>query len=683
MRAPRSPAGIAACTLVLATLACAEAPRAVAQPRRPAPVAEDTRPLLPNELATDADVARALRESYTKYEYLIPMRDGARLFTSVYVPKDRARTYPMILLRTPYALSPYGVDNVPEAASPRQLRGLAPSRHFVRDGYILVGQDVRGRMMSEGTFVDVRPLLSAAGGGGGGGASGASGPTAAAGVKGTDESTDAWDTIDWLVKNVPANSGKVGVWGISYPGFYAAQAAVNAHPALKAVSPQAPVTDWFVGDDFHHNGAFFLAEAFDFYASFGKPRPKPVRKAGKDFDYDAGDAYEFFLAAGPVANLDTRYLHGEIPFWNDAMAHGSRDDFWKARDPRPAYKNATPAILTVGGWFDKEDLWGTLATYRAFDTQSPRAEVSLVVGPWGHGGWQRSEGDRLGDVTFGAKTSAFYRDTIEFPFFQRHLKGRPSPQPEAWIFETGTNLWHAYPTWPPADAKPLTLYFHAKGRLNMSPPAAGEDAAGADSYVSDPAKPVPYYDKPSAEIAAEFMTGDQRFASRRPDVLVYETDPLASDLTLAGPLEASLSVTMTGTDADFVVKLVDVYAADAVDPEPHPSGVRRAGYQQLVRGEVMRGKFRDSFESPKPFVPGQPTLVRFGIPDVCHTFRTGHRIMVQVQSTWFPMVDRNPQTFVDIYHAKETDFVKATIGIQRTPDRPSGLKVLVQRGRVP
>jgi putative CocE/NonD family hydrolase len=366
------------------------------------------------------------------------------------------------------------------------------------------------------------------------------------------------------------------------------------------------------------------------------------------------------------------------------MAHGARDEFWKARDPRPAYKNATPAILTVGGWFDKEDLWGTLATYRAFDTQSPRAEVSLVMGPWGHGGWQRSEGDRLGDVTFGAKTSAFYKDTIEFPFFQRHLKGRPSSvQPEAWIFETGTNLWHAYPAWPPADAKPQTLFFHAKGRLSMSPPAVGEDAIGGDSYVSDPNRPVPYYDKPAPRIAPDYMTGDQRFAARRPDVLVYESDALADDLTLAGPLEASLSVTVSGTDADFVVKLVDVYPADVEDPEPNPTGVRKAGYQQLVRGEVMRGKFRDGFEAPKPFVPGQPTLVRFGLSDVCHTFRASHRVMVQVQSTWFPMVDRNPQTFVDIYHAKETDFVRATHTVSRTPERPSGLKVLVQRGRVP
>ncbi len=651
---------------MLASLACAEAPPAVAQQPAARGRAPDevTRPLVPGELKDDADVARALRDHYTKYEHMIPMRDGVRLFTSVYAPKDRTRTYPFILTRTPYAVAPYGVDNSPDARNPRRLRGVAPSPLFVREGYILVAQDVRGRMMSEGTFVDIRPRVPA-------------------GAKGIDEATDAWDTIDWLVKNVPANNGKVGVWGNSYPGFYAAQAAIDAHPALKAVSPQAPVTDWFLGDDFHHNGAFFLAEAFDFYSSFGKPRPKPVKRAEKDFEYDAGDAYEFFLGLGPLSNADARHLHGEIPFWTDVMAHGTRDDFWKARDTRPAYKNAKPAILTVGGWFDKEDAWGALATYRAWNTQSPRAEVSLVMGPWSHGGWHRSEGDALGDVSFGPKNSVFFRESIELPFFQRHLKGRPAAQPEAWIFETGTNLWHAYPSWPPADAKPQTLFFHAKGRLGAAVPIASEDATLADTFVSDPSKPVPYYDKPLPEIAKEYMVADQRFAARRPDVLVYQTDPLDADVTIAGPLEASLSVTVTGTDADFVVKLIDVYPADVEDPEPNPRGVRRAGHQQLLRGEVMRGKFRESFETPKPFVPGQASLVRFGLADVCHTFRTGHRIMVQVQSSWFPLVDRNPQTFVDIYRAKESDFVKATHTVLRSPDRPSGLQVYVQRGKLP
>jgi putative CocE/NonD family hydrolase len=633
-------------TLLLALSACA-APRAV-EPPRAVDAPPDDGPLFAGELKDDAAVANAIREHYVKYEYKIPMRDGVRLFTVAYVPKDRTRTYPIMMLRTPYGVGPYGVDNYP-GSDRRTVRRFAPSALFVRDGYIFVHQDVRGRMMSEGAFVDIRPLRS--------------GPI--------DESTDAFDTIDWLVKNVPANSGKVGAWGVSYPGFYAAQAAVNAHPALKAVSPQAPVTEWFLGDDFHHNGALFLGDAFDFYASFGKPRPTPVKKVESGFDYESGDAYEFFLNLGPIANANNRHFHGERQFWNDLVAHPNRDDFWKARDPRPSYRDAKPAIMTVGGWFDAEDLWGSLATYRAWNDKSPHAEVALVMGPWQHGGWARGDGDSLGDVNFGAKTSDFYHEKIELPFFQRHLKGKVAPPPpEAWVFETGTNMWQRYAAWPPAESKPVTLFFHAHGKLGPAPPAAHEDEAGADAYPSDPARPVPNVEGHTTSVGHLYMIGDQRFASRRPDVLVYETDPLALDVTLAGPLEASLSVTTTGTDADFVVKLVDVYPPDA----------NLAGYQQLVRGEVMRGRFRNSYEKPEPFVPNEPALVRFALPDVSHTFRTGHRIMVQVQSTWFPLVDRNPQTYVDIYSAKEADFRPATHKVMRTPERPSGLKVMLARG---
>jgi len=530
---------------------------------------------------------------------------------------------------------------------------VAPSSHFVREGYIFVQQDVRGRLMSEGSFVDVRPLEPGA----------------------VDESTDAWDTIDWLVDNVPANSGRVGVWGISYPGFYAAHAAVNAHPALVAVSPQAPVTDWFRGDDFHHNGAFMLADAFLFYANFGRPRPEPTKRMKWDFEVEVGDAYDFFLALGPLANADARYLKGEIPFWRELMSHGTLDAFWQARNPLPHYRQVKPAMMTVGGWFVAEDLWGTLATYHAFEQQSPGADNTLVMGPWRHGGWARSDGDRHGDIGFGSKSAAFYREHIELPFFQRYLYGRKTEaRPEAWIFETGTNLWHRYPAWPPRGASQATWYMQAGGRLASSPPtAAGED--GFDEYPSDPAKPVPYRAEPGPRIDGNYMSGDQRFAARRPDVLVYATEPLAQDVTLAGPLEASLWVSTTGTDADFVVKLIDVYPADVADPKPNPRGVRMGGYQQLVRAEVMRGKFRQSLSKPEPFKPGEPTRVRFSLPDVCHSFRSGHRIMVQVQSSWFPLVDRNPQTFTDIYRAKPGDFRAATHRVYRTTAMPSGLKV--------
>jgi putative CocE/NonD family hydrolase len=657
MRAARLPLVMVMC---LGSCACgATSPRAVAEPRKP----EDL--LVHEALDSDAAIVRAIREHYTKYEYRIPMRDGAKLFTIAYVPKDTSHTYPMMLHRTPYSVAPYGIDNYPDSKNARNLRKVAPSPSFIREGYIFVHQDVRGRQMSEGTFVDVRPHATTKGG--------------------IDESTDAWDTIEWIVKNVPANNGRVGSWGISYPGFYAAQSAVDAHPALKAVSPQAPVTDWFMGDDFHHNGAFFLADSFDFYASFGKPRPKPTKKSVWGFDHDVADVYDYFLALGPLSNANAKYIESGIvngiPFWNELMSHPARDEWWKARDPRPSYKNVKPAVMTVGGWFDSEDCFGALETYRAFEKQSPGAENTLVMGPWSHGGWARNDGERHGDINFGQKTSLHYRDQIELPFFRRHLKGdggkgsdKTGSGTEAFVFETGTNVWQTYSAWPPRDAKKATLHFHASGKLGAAPPAAREDADGFDAYVSDPAKPVPYRAKTSAAIDSDYMSDDQRFATRRPDVLTFSTGELDGDVALAGPLEAKLWVATTGTDADFVVKLVDGY------PQDH---AELGGYQQLVRGEVMRGKFRNSFDKPEPFEPGKPVLVRFTLPDVGHTFRTGHRIIVQVQSTWFPLVDRNPQTFTDIYKATDADFHAATHRVFRTPDKPSALEVTLVRGALP
>ena len=629
----------------------------------------DDKPLVPYDLKTPADGTRAIREYYTKYEYRVPMRDGVHLFTTAYVPKDASptRRYPILMVRTPYGVDPYGEDHYPTPGEAGAIRHIAASTVLLKDGFVFVQQDVRGRLMSEGTFVDVRPHATG------------KGPTA------IDESTDAWDTIDWLVKNVPNNNGRVGIWGISYPGFYAAQAAVDAHPALVAVSPQAPVTEWFLGDDFHHNGALFVAAAFDFYSSFGKARPQPTKKSTWGFDYDTADAYDFFLAMGPLANADAKYLHGEISFWHEVLAHETRDAFWKARDPRPHYANARPAILTVGGWYDAEDLWGTLATYRAWETQSPKnAENTIVIGPWSHGGWGRNDGDHLGAVTFGAKTSLFFREEIEAPFFERHLKGRSRPAPpEAWVFETGTDEWQRYASWPPPGVKKAALWLGDKGKLGAAPPAAGTSGDAADAYVSDPAKPVPYRVVPSSTIDEDYMTDDQRFASHRPDVVVYRTSALAADVTIAGPLTANLWVSTTGTDSDFVVKVVDVYPQDLPDPDPNPTGAKMAGYEQLVRAEVMRGKFRSSYETPTPFVPGEPTNVRFTLPDVDHTFRAGHRIMVQVQSSWFPLVDRNPQTFVDIPHAKEADFRAATNKIFRAPGRASSIELNVLRGALP
>ncbi len=610
----------------------------------------------------DADIANAIREHYTKFEHRIPMRDGTKLFTVVYVPKDTSKTWPIMLMRTPYSVAPYGIDNTPSGKDGRRLGRFAPSAFMIRDGYIFAHQDVRGRMMSEGTFVDIRPRAQKKGD--------------------VDEATDAYDTIDWLVKNVPNNNGRVGTWGISYPGFYAAQSAIDAHPALKAVSPQAPVTEWFIGDDFHHNGAFFWADAFDFYSNFGRARPQPTAKTPPwQNEHEGGDIYDFFLSVGTIANANDKYLKNQIAFWNEITAHPNRDEWWKARDPRPHYKESKPAIMTVGGWYDREDLWGALATYRAFEEHGPKNENVLVMGPWSHGGWARSDGDRHGDFSFGQKTSLFYREHIEFPFFQRHLKGRKVPAtPEAYVFETGTNVWHRFAKWPPAEAKPVALYFHSRGGLGTAPPQKREDDQGVDAWTSDPSKPVPYCAKPGDSIDAGYMSDDQRFAARRPDVIVYTTEPLEGDVALAGPIEVTLVVSTTGTDADFVVKLVDVFPHDALDPEPNPTNVHLAGYQQLVRAEIMRGKFRNSFERPEAFTPNEPTTVRFTLPDVCHTFRTGHKLMIQVQSSWFPLVDRNPQTFVDVYKAKESDFKAATHRVHRTPDRASAVKIQVLRG---
>jgi putative CocE/NonD family hydrolase len=612
-------------------------------------------PLLAVEPREPKEVGRAFREHYVKYEYRIPMRDGVRLYTVAYVPKDRSRAWPIMLNRTPYAVT-YGADTFPEPKTLRDVARMVHSSLFLRDGFIFVHQDVRGRMMSEGTFVDVRP---------------------AAAKGGVDEATDAWDTVDFLVKNVPANDGSVGVWGISYPGFYAAQAAIDAHPAVKAVSPQAPVTDWYIGDDFHHNGALFLQSSFSFMASFGKPRPSPTRKATWGFDYESGDAYEFFLNLGPLGNANRLHLKNEIAFWNDVMAHPNYDAYWKARNPLPRYKAVKPAVLVVGGLLDAQNLWGALATYQAFESQSPSSDVRLVLGPWGHGGWVRTEGDRLGDISFHGKTARAYQERIALPFFRRFLKGCPEPlAAEAQVFETGTNLFQTHTAWPPKEARSVTWYFGPKNSLRSAAPSVD----GFDEWVSDPAKPVPHRGKPSLEENEDFVVEDQRFAGRRPDVVVHESPALTADLTVTGKVEASLWVSTSGTDSDFVVKLIDVYPADFPNPEPNPGDVHLGGYQQLVRAEVFRGRFRKSFEKPEAFVPGQPTLVRFTLPDISHTFRPGHRVMVQVQSSWFPLVDRNPQTFVDIATAKESDFKAATQRLYFSREHPSSMKVPVLRG---
>jgi putative CocE/NonD family hydrolase len=455
---------------------------------------------------------------------------------------------------------------------------------------------------------------------------------------------------------------------------------IAAHPALKAVSPQAPVIDFFDGDDCRHNGAFLLAHNFRFFGMFPKLNPKMYGlKDSRDPDYGTPDGYRYFLDMGPLANI--RKVLPEIdPFWADQVAHGDYDDYCKARNLRPHIKNIKPAVLTVGGWYDAEDLAGTFYCHRRVAETSPECPQNvLVVGPWVHGGWGRGDGSALGPVQFHAKTAEFYREKVELPFFEHHLRGVKPAEPlptGALAFETGTNRWRRFDTWPPADARKVKYTFAADQGLVTTAPPPGDDA---DEYLSDPRKPVPYVEKMSPRMENDYMTADQRFAGRRPDVLVYQTPPLEEDLCAAGPVEVELHVSTTGTDSDFVVKLIDVYPDDYPDPDANPTGVRMGGYQQLVRGEPFRGKYRNSLSKPEPFVPGKPEVIRFAMPDVGHCFRSGHRIMVQVQSSWFPFIDRNPQTFCDIYSAKESDFRKATQRIHRSEARPSGVTLRVVR----
>jgi putative CocE/NonD family hydrolase len=605
-----------------------------------------------------------IRDQYTKFEYRITMRDGVRLFTSVYVPKDAVAggaKYPILLQRTPYSVRPYGIDQYRDT--------LGPSELFLREKFIVAYQDVRGRYLSEGTYTPVRPHK----------------PTKS-GPRDTDESTDTYDTIDWLVKNVPGNTGKVGMWGISQPGFFVSAGMIDAHPALVAASPQAPVTDYFLGDDSYHNGAFMLAHRFRFYMGF-RPRegdPEPPRPAPA-FEYGTPDGYDFFLRMGSLANANEKYFKNQHALWNLNVNNTTYNEEWKARSIWRHLKNIRPAVMTVGGWFDAEDVQGPVRTWESIERNSPPAVNLLVQGPWTHGGFARGDGDRVGNVNFGTKTSQFYRERIEFPFFVYHLKGKGDGKfPKAWIFETGRNLWHQFDAWPPRNAQVQTLHLSAGGRLTRQADAA----AGFEEYLSDPAKPVPYVGHVVMGMRPDYMTEDQRFAATRPDVLVFETEPLEQEVTIMGPIGVDLRVSTTGTDSDFVVKLIDVYPGDHPDynaPPPLPGAaprlepantIRMGGYQQLVRGEPFRGKFRKSFETPVPFEPGKPDRITFAMPGVAHTFRTGHRIMVQVQSSWFPLTDRNPQKFLEIPKALSTDFVKATQRVYR--GGPDGSRIQVR-----
>jgi uncharacterized protein len=592
----------------------------------------------------------ALKKRYDKQEVYITMRDGVKLFTSIYTPKSKDGPYPILLNRTPYNIEPGGPSSF-------NYYTLLYSRYTDND-YIMVFQDVRGRYMSEGEFEDIRPIVAAK-----------------KTNKDIDESTDTWDTVDWLIKNIRNNNGNVGIFGISYPGFYSTMGLINAHPAVKAVSPQAPVTAWFLGDDFHHNGAFFLLDCFSFYYSNGMPHHSLTRQGFPSFRWPVPDNYAFFLSLGADKNISPRYLGDSIKFWNDAFTHPDYDEFWKSRDPRQYLKNVTPAVMTVGGWFDAEDLYGALHTYEAVEKQnSPLVKNYLVMGPWSHGQWAYGKSNSLGNIYWGLDANVKFQ-ALEKSFFDFYLKGEGKPDfPEATIFVTGTNEWRSFDTWPPKNVDEKSLYFQPSGAISFSPPDVKDSY---DEYVSDPMKPVPYAEAVHIHRTTEYMTDDQRFASRRPDVMVYQTDILSGDITLTGPLTADLFVSTTGTDADYIVKLIDVYPSDAKEDLSVDIKVPLGGYQMLVRGEVFRGKYRNSFEKPEAFIPGKITEVKYAMPDIAHTFKKGHRIMVQVQNSWFPLVDRNPQKFVDIYKCSESDFQKATQRIFHEVNNPSCVKITV------
>jgi len=589
-----------------------------------------------------------IRDNYIKTEKLIPMRDGVHLFTSIYIPKDTSHKYPFILCRTPYSVAPYGASEFKTS--------LGPSALFIREGYIFVYQDVRGKFESEGEFVDTRPFN----------------PNKKS-KKEFDESTDTYDTVDWLLKNISNNNGRVGVWGISYPGFYATQTILSGHPAIKAVSPQAPVTDWFIGDDITHNGAFFLGN-FLFFSTFGQVRPEPTTSYATRFDIGTKDGYRFFLRNGTFTDLNEKYFKSQIPAWIDFMNHGTYDAYWQSRTPLPYLKNVKPAVLTVGGWFDAEDLYGPLKTFEAINKNNPHSDNRLVIGPWSHGGFARGTGSSLGNIDFGSETSVYYREKVELPFFNYYLKDKGTLElPKALIFETGTNVWKNYPQWPPVEAHDESIYLDRQGRLSFT--STKTDSTTYDEYVSDPKKPVPFTTEIRTHPGSEYMIEDQRFAATRPDVLVYTSETLNVPKTLSGPVIADLFVSSTGTDADFVVKVIDVFPDTTENTPATRQNIQLSEFQELIRADVIRAKFRNSLTNPEPLIPGKVTEVKFELRDVAHTFLRGHKIQVQVQSSWFPLVDRNPQQFLDIYHAKEADYIKAIQRIYTSGEYQSHLIV--------
>ncbi len=593
----------------------------------------------------------SVEQHYLKQSFRIPMRDGKKLYTTVYTPRDQSRPYPFMMNRTPYSVQPYDDSKYPGR--------IAPSQYMETEGYIFVHQDVRGRWMSEDNYDNMRPHVE--------------------GDSAIDESSDTYDTIEWLLKNVKNNNGKVGMWGISYPGFYTAAALPEHHPALVAASPQAPISDFFF-DDFHHQGAYLLSY-FVATATFGYQHDAPTPTAWySSLQPTSRDAWNYYMSLGPMSEAGKLYGDDNF-FWKELVEHPNYDEFWQKRSILPHLKNIKTNVMTVGGWFDAEDLYGPLHIYREIEKNNPGTFNAIVMGPWSHGDWARqSQYAVVGKVSFGERVSEFYQREIEAPFFRHFLKGTgEQPNFEALMYDTGLRGWKKFATWPPAESNIVKYFLHGDRSISTQPPQASE--LSASEFVSDPSDPVPHRDRPDIELRftpRPYMSDDQRFASARPDVLVFQTPPLEKAVTVTGDILAHLNVSTTGTAADWIVKLIDVYPDDHAFVRGSQPNLKFGGFQQMVRSEVIRGRFRNSYEKPEPFVPNQVTEVNLPLQDVCHTFKPGHRIMIHVQSSWFPLIDRNPQKYVDnIFKATAGDFIKATHKVFHSPESASWIELKV------
>ncbi|WP_138430084.1 CocE/NonD family hydrolase [Fodinibius saliphilus] len=587
-------------------------------------------------------------DDYSKSQYNIEMRDGVKLHTVVYTPNDTSETYPIILKRTPYSCRPYN-KQVPER--------IISNPYMQQEGFIIVCQDVRGRWMSEGSYTTMTPNKE--------------------GKNNIDESSDTYDTVERLVKNIPNNNGKVGQWGISYPGFYTTAGLPDAHPAMAASSPQAPISDFFF-DDFHHHGAYFMSYWF-VTPLFGIQHDAPTNTAWYSFaDLETNDMYKFYNSITPLKKADN-YYSDENFFWQELKNHPNYDDFWQKRNILPHLDDINHPVMTVGGWFDAEDLYGPLNTYRSIEEKNPDLQNTIVMGPWSHGQWASNKSHQMvGEIYFGEGISDFYQKEIEYPFFMKHLKGAKTKKlPEAYMFDTGTKAWSQFQDWPPRKATQENWYIHHDGSLKDQKPDNAD--ANYTEYTSDIDNPVPYREENSLVfIPQDYMTDDQRFSARRPDVITFETNVLKEDVTLAGDMLANLYVSTSGTASDWIVKVVDIYPAKTEEGKHTPEGVELDNYHQMVRSEVIRGRFRESYSTPKPFEPNKVTYIDLPLQDIFHTFKKGHKIQVQIQSTWFPLIDLNPQKYVpNIFKAEESDFRDAVQRVYHTEKHPTNIEIKV------